>query len=685
MQGGMPQLIAFEQQRLQNEQRQPQFNEQSRLDQEKRAHANLINTYKIQQQQQLSMIMNAQASGGRGSLNFPNMLAQGFVAPDMLPMAKMDNNFGGNKAAANANMLAQNIQMQKQNSILQQQQQQQIFDASKMLKAGQLQNFGNQTAYGGKPQTPLSKGQTSPKLSGAPSPLSRSPLPFSQKALSKPKKPQAPVYDPMACSRSIIGYGGFDVDRLVGLLPKPKRVAKSYLGPIDTRKLALSLRSGLETEIAYALNVLSVLSEDPAIPLRLPDVPDLGDSLISLMIDSLGKLGKDVVPLPDLKRQQEEDAAVPVPLKSCHDSWNRSRSLDERCLTLSIIFRNLSISPETQLWLGRNPRFLSALLGSILASTQSVKAEKGAADVSEAVFLKEDQGEIALDQEKSETEMEADESPSRAAYVLLFRRNFLVTLLNISSNLEFSSSSEVQPILDALIDLLGLVESPLEAEDISGSTIKGYQSHHSFSQPPPAGVGFGVGMILPALESVARIAMMLRNSEILSSCNGLDTLVLRCLRCLPSTGVCDPKLSTQEDVLRWEFALVALSSVAGMSEATGALVARTGGLIPTMLKMSSRPWASPNSAPVTLNLQSSKKNSIMADHEVMTQRADYLSLRAMLVVKAACTSSSYARQHIRVWEDRLIVLATRQNAEYRRIPDVEVIASECLFLLADDD
>ncbi|KAI9335515.1 hypothetical protein BDR26DRAFT_936465 [Obelidium mucronatum] len=70
-------------------------------------------------------------------------------------------------------------------------------------------------------------------------------------------------------SPAIADYGGIEVDKIYSVVPRVKKVSKYNLAA-ELYDIAMSLQSPSPIEIAYSLNVLTVLSNDKDVILRIP-------------------------------------------------------------------------------------------------------------------------------------------------------------------------------------------------------------------------------------------------------------------------------------------------------------------------------------------------------------------------------------------------------------------------------
>ncbi|KAJ3277596.1 hypothetical protein HK104_003172, partial [Borealophlyctis nickersoniae] len=174
-----------------------------------------------------------------------------------------------------------------------------------------------------------------------------------------PAPPPQPIYVP--ATRTVESFGGLDLKLLESLLNasiiKP---VKEFYGKVEIPRLTMSIKSRMEMEVRYALDVLTVLSADPAVTIPLPQCPDLLDALLGLMCESL-----DTIITPSKKRRFETYAELfekevdgGLVQAGCEWTVDEREVVGERVAAVGLVLRNLSFGAENQPVLARNDKFM---------------------------------------------------------------------------------------------------------------------------------------------------------------------------------------------------------------------------------------------------------------------------------------------------------------------------------------
>ncbi|ORY73412.1 hypothetical protein BCR35DRAFT_354100 [Leucosporidium creatinivorum] len=268
--------------------------------------------------------------------------------------------------------------------------------------------------------TPPTNGAT-PSLTPAPdsnfnadASTSAAPAPVATPAPAevKPESPAVPArrkrqkYAYVPLQRSVDTYAGWDLGMMEEMMAtaakrRPARQAMD-LGLVDVHSLTMSVRSRLATEVAFALNSLTLISvamkmapNDPnGIPFPLPACGELLDELVDLLEETAfgveddweeevnveeGKPLDEGVPAEDVPPNrnyrelfrlvtQEETELLDAPegaLKetaALADAGLPPLGSIETCLALTNLFRNLSISDENARFMASKRRLLSVLV-----------------------------------------------------------------------------------------------------------------------------------------------------------------------------------------------------------------------------------------------------------------------------------------------------------------------------------
>ncbi|BFZ59118.1 hypothetical protein YB2330_000120 [Saitoella coloradoensis] len=214
----------------------------------------------------------------------------------------------------------------------------------------------------------------------------RQPIPPASPVLpAAPPKPEVLEYVPK--KRALQTHGGFQLDLLNRLgatvrETQPGRPKLRELGNIHLYGLNMSIQSGLNGEISYALDILNMIAGEPSCKLPLVACGDLLESLVELANDMLDEL---VEAQPDEANPEEdnEDGEKPYSLKRTYDEMMRDcmdestlklsaersggdsyklRLAAERSLCITGILRNFSFFTDNQLFMADEQDLIDLIL-----------------------------------------------------------------------------------------------------------------------------------------------------------------------------------------------------------------------------------------------------------------------------------------------------------------------------------
>ncbi|KAI8607047.1 hypothetical protein BC830DRAFT_217154, partial [Chytriomyces sp. MP71] len=269
-------------------------------------------------------------------------------------------------ASSMANVLLQQQQIaaQRQRAAVQQQQQKAAASAGTASVTGQSLASLGFTTYGQQP--------------------GRSTLLEHQMALTNQiRQVEA---KPLDLNAKFPKYGGLEVEKLYALAPRAKAMVKNQLGACDLYNVSQSLLSTLHIDVTSALNILTIISHDREVVLKLPDFPPLGlamihflklavDELLGLLPDLPSDGGKPnstvvdnsrsrILPLKNLLYLEAKASAMAltaVDAQSCLP--DRRKVLMEQMISILTVFRNLTANLEpNQKFLGTNCDFVESLM-----------------------------------------------------------------------------------------------------------------------------------------------------------------------------------------------------------------------------------------------------------------------------------------------------------------------------------
>ncbi|KAJ3313512.1 hypothetical protein HDU76_002630 [Blyttiomyces sp. JEL0837] len=592
--------------------------------------------------------------------------------------------------------------------------------------------------------------------------------------------------------------GGWNVEKLGKLVVHPRVVDKTQLGgKVDLYGLERALRSRHEIQVVEALNILTVISHDKDVHVRLGDVPAIGEILITLLRESIYSQ-RDIGPPPpagltasdpaipkkftkvgDLLELEEDEkfCLVEDDLGQCSKTFGDARRIAaERALSILTIFRNLAIpSVENQNWLGKHERFSVVLFECMdVPALEEVVGELGEKERARAVVGKEvdecrmvvddaddddsdviddfindgDVDELMAEFEEERTRRAVEWSrkketkkltrvkvsqqqleevstpvphtistagvkttnapkvtrskfkspfPQCAHFSLEHRRNAFIILVAIGAHVNLPSQAAAQCFVDVVSDLLQynyefarMKSTTSVSKAVPPVTNKNAPAPVQTESESPAGEDLQAGV---ALEALTKVAVNLKNADLLANCHGLDVLLDRCLRVLPRNG-CDPA-SPQEELVKWEYALMALSGLAAMVNGVVSLLVGKksvgGGHGAGKHKPSQSPVDLMETASCTVGsgfvpllLAMTRRPRIIGQPASTGQQIDHICVRAMKVLWE-CATTPDARSVLLSWEPEIVKVVMGDGGAGGRIMEVEKLAAECIYFINEVD
>ncbi|KAI9326980.1 hypothetical protein BDR26DRAFT_1012967 [Obelidium mucronatum] len=375
-------------------------------------------------------------------------------------------------------------------------------------------------------------------------------------------------------------YGGIEVDKIYSVVPRVKKVNKNNLGAVDLYNIAMSLQSPSPIEIAYSLNVLTVLSNDKDVILRFPDFPPLGYAAINLLKTTIASLEElNCIPLDDefipirtlLHFESATSACTTANLFSINSltgsHMDKRKAYLERLVAILTVFRNLSAATvENQQWLGKNGGYFQAVVDALRISPfEPVDDDADAVEDGDSVFDAfglDDDDDIFLDDVLGSEGAGKKEGSSKdrqllfqdaSTLILEVRRIAYAALLNISLHVQVSTPSNAQTIIRVISDALQTHADFLESHH------HGPQLAMAWSKDPPSNRHLGEDLQpWMLLEGFNKLTIDIKNADLFAECQGeLDSLLTVCVKVLPQHGGWPPN-GTVDDSVCWELALSCL-------------------------------------------------------------------------------------------------------------------------------
>lgn len=208
--------------------------------------------------------------------------------------------------------------------------------------------------------------------------IQRSP-PVKEERIVKSEEPQSTTYVPN--DRSIDWDGGYQVgalDQLATAIASAMPRAPTYdeMGVIDIKAISLSLASGIQGEVRYALDALASIAVDQMVPFELDKCEDLLDILVDCAEDQVEQLSEEAVEVSDaldLPSYEDIARASRVEAETLQDvpelgtrEYELNRAADKLIAVMTIL-RNFSFyehnhalltSPVLVKWLSHTIRLL---------------------------------------------------------------------------------------------------------------------------------------------------------------------------------------------------------------------------------------------------------------------------------------------------------------------------------------
>ena len=198
-------------------------------------------------------------------------------------------------------------------------------------------------------------------------------------AVMKSEEPQSSNYVPAA--RSIESDGGYDVQALSDLghsisKARPDMPMVAEMGFIDVKAIQLSLASGIHGEVRYALDTLSILSNENMVQFDLGKCEDLIDVIIDCAEEQIELLSEeaaevsDALDLPSYEDVVRGSRIEAETLQEIPPFGSQAYELDraaDKLIAIAVILRNFSFfelnraaltSPPLTKWLSNTLRLL---------------------------------------------------------------------------------------------------------------------------------------------------------------------------------------------------------------------------------------------------------------------------------------------------------------------------------------
>ncbi|KAI8839423.1 hypothetical protein BJ741DRAFT_599288 [Chytriomyces cf. hyalinus JEL632] len=362
-------------------------------------------------------------------------------------------------------------------------------------------------------------------------------------------------------------YGGLDVDKVVALAPKPKKMIKSQLGAVDLYNVSMSLQSDTPIDVTSAINILTILSHDREVVLKLPDFPPLGHALVGLFkkthleLQSLLPKAKlfpsakesDIIPLKTLMHLEAKSSSLSVGkatgLKSSRP--DARKGLMERLIALLSVFRNLTVTLEpNQKFLATHIDFPDVLFGIFAVSPLECVSQDEDEGENDADVFRIDCPTLTETSTPSYSSLNDPDTEEILFYeaptlCLELRRLAFANLVNMSAQSRLPNVTTAQTCLN-------IIRDTLETHAFYISTpCNGF----TWSSPCPyIGDDLSPHFIL---EGLSKLTVDLGNADLLSECEGIESLLHICVDMLPSCGGF-VIVATVDDVISWELALTCL-------------------------------------------------------------------------------------------------------------------------------
>ncbi|KAH9276540.1 hypothetical protein BASA83_001249 [Batrachochytrium salamandrivorans] len=351
-----------------------------------------------------------------------------------------------------------------------------------------------------------------------------------------PVIPHAPLFMPR--SRRLTTYGGIDLEKLARAIRRSSSCKEQYAIQ-DLSRLTMSLKSGLQAEVRYALDSLLIFSHEGTI--HFWEFPDLLNALVRLageVLSELFSLDKLKMNLnrhsystyTHLFETQLEEQHMLAPMSRL--TLCRQKLLSDCCLSISTILRNASFSQDNQRILATHPGVvellywtidMASLFGDSVSkyvdddcatdsagqSENAIHTAKTSANTRDNLFSPKYEESSGLDVSLTTDIAEGSSIPIyrpstdrltvTMLHVLDHRKNVIVILSNIGGYVQCKTPAMVEAFLDTVSDF------------ICTPTAYAY----------------------PALDALARLMLVTDNLEPFAAYQGMSTLVDRLATFLP--------------------------------------------------------------------------------------------------------------------------------------------------------
>ena len=319
-------------------------------------------------------------------------------------------------------------------------------------------------------------------------------------------------------------------------------------GLITSHSLEMQLKSGLDTEIAHALNILSIISADQYTIFSLMNDPELIFVMTEMLEDCLKKFklissDDDIISFSKLCDMEMDDFEQVYAPTIHGKTLKEEEKVKNRSLCLGNIFRNLSFIPDNQILFAQNTKLLEVIL-----MTLKIQCD--------AHYLQDSNPIINNEESSNSTNTKEQLYSETATCILEHRKNGIIFFSNISAYLKLPNEAFANTLITILKDVI------INSED----------STYSY----------------PALETVGKLGIMDENKDKLSSVP-IDwyEVVNYIMTLLPEDGLnlnIDP-----EDVAEIEMVMLNLYNICTFDDNLKLKVANRPGFIPFMLKLSLYP------------------------------------------------------------------------------------------------
>lgn len=328
----------------------------------------------------------------------------------------------------------------------------------------------------------------------------------------------------------------------------------------------MQLKSGLDTEIAHALNTLSIISSDQYTNFSLVNDPELITVMVDMLEDCLKKFkfvenDEDIISFAKLYDMEMDDFEQVYAPTIHGKTLKEEEKVKNRSLCLGNIFRNLSFIPENQDLFAKDERLLQAILNTLKIQCDShyfqdrdnIKNDISSMQNKDMIPysfelspMNSGSSTLSKDQLYSET----------ATCVLEHRKNGIIFFSNISAYVNLPNEEFTKTLITILEDVV------MNSDDIFYT--------------------------YPALEAVGKLGIMDKNKDQLSSVP-IDwyDIFKYTLNLLPQEGL---TLDIEpEDVALIEMVMLNLYNICSFDDDLKIKIANHHSFIATMLKFTLYP------------------------------------------------------------------------------------------------